>query len=152
MAAQRKRRGGRAARRKQRLNAPIVQRRYITRDIPLYELLDAEGIEIIHENSMTILEEIGVEFRDDDALERWRAAGAKVSDSRVRIPRELAMATLALAPSEFTQHARNPERNIVVGGRNTVFAPTYGSPFVRDLDGERRYGTLEDLQNFVKLT
>ena len=152
MAAQRKRSGGRAARRKQRLNAPIVQRRYITRDIPLYELLDAEGIEIIHENSMTILEEIGVEFRDDDALERWRAAGAEVSDSRVRIPRELAMATLALAPSEFTQHARNPERNIVVGGRNTVFAPTYGSPFVRDLDGERRYGTLEDLQNCVKLT
>ncbi len=152
MAAERKRSGGRAARRKQRLSAPIVQRRYITRDIPLYELLDAEGIEIIHENSMTILEEIGVEFRDDDALERWRAAGAEVSDSRVRIPRELAMATLALAPSEFTQHARNPERNVVVGGRNTVFAPTYGSPFVRDLDGERRYGTLEDLQNFVKLT
>ncbi len=152
MASERKRSGGRAARRKQRLSAPIVQRRYITRDIPLYELLDAEGIEIIHENSMTILEEIGVEFRDDDALERWRAAGAEVSDSRVRIPRELAMATLALAPSEFTQHARNPERNVVVGGRNTVFAPTYGSPFVRDLDGERRYGTLEDLQNFVKLT
>ncbi len=152
MAAERKRSGGRAARRKRRLGAPIVQRRYITRDIPLYELLDAEGIEIIHENSMTILEEIGVEFRDDDALERWRAAGAEVSDSRVRIPRELAMATLALAPSEFTQHARNPERNIVVGGRHTVFAPTYGSPFVRDLDGERRYGTLEDLHNFVKLT
>ena len=151
MAAERKRSGGRAARRKQRLSAPIVQRRYITRDIPLYELLDAEGIEIIHENSMTILEEIGIEFRDDDALERWRAAGAEVSDSRVRIPRELAMETLALVPSEFTQHARNPERNVVVGGRNTVFAPTYGSPFVRDLDGERRYGTLEDLQNFVKL-
>ena len=151
MAAERRRSGGRAARQRQRRNAPIVQRRYITRDIPIYELLDAEGIEIIHENSMTILEEIGIEFRDDDALERWRAAGADVSDSRVRIPRELAMETLALVPSEFTQHARNPERNVVVGGRNTVFAPTYGSPFVRDLDGERRYGTLEDLQNFVKL-
>ena len=85
------RRGGRAARRAERLSAPIIQKRYLTREIPLYELLDASGIEVIHQTSMTILEEIGVEFRDDDALAYWRAAGAQVDGSRVRIPRELAM-------------------------------------------------------------
>ena len=68
MAAERKRSGGRAARRKQRLSAPIVQRRYITRDIPLYELLDAAGIEIIHENSMTILEVHESTRRDSSRL------------------------------------------------------------------------------------
>ena len=51
----------------------------------------------------------------------------------------------------FTQHARNPAHNVQIGGDATVFAPTYGSPFVHDLDAGRRYATLEDFQNFVKL-
>ena len=56
------------------------------------------------------------------------------------------------APSQFTQHARNPARRAVeIGGNNTVFAPVYGPPFVHDLNAGRRYATLEDFQNFVKL-
>jgi len=145
------RRGGTASRRAERASAPLVQQRYITREIPLYELINAEGIELLHEQSMTILEEIGIDFRDQDAIRLWREAGADVKGQRVHLPRELLMAKLALAPSQYTQHARNPERNVVIGGRNTVFAPVYGSPFVRDFDNKRRYGTLEDLRNFVKL-
>ena len=57
----------------------------------------------------------------------------------------------ATAPRQFTQYARNPERNVEIGGMHTVFAPNYGSPFVRDLDGGRRYGTIEDFRNLVKL-
>jgi trimethylamine--corrinoid protein Co-methyltransferase len=147
----RARRGGTASRRAERASAPIVQQRYVTREIPLYELVGPEGVELLHEESMTILEEIGIEFRDDDAIRLWREAGAEVRGQRVRLPRELAMAKLALAPAQYTQHARNPERNVVIGGRNTVFAPVYGSPFVRDFENKRRYGTLEDLRNFVKL-
>jgi len=147
-----RRTGGTVGRRAARASAPIVQKRYITREIPLYELIDAAGVELIHEHSMTILEEIGVEFRDEGALALWRQAGAGVEGQRVRIPRELLLEKLAQAPAEFTQVARNPERSVVIGGRNTVFAPTYGSPFVRDFDNVRRYGTLQDLHNFVKLT
>lgn len=146
------RRGGREARRAARAEAPLVQQRYITRNIPLYELLDEAGLETIHEQSMTILEEIGLDFRDGPALELWRKAGAEIDGERVHIPRELLMEKLSTVPPQYTQHARNPERNVVIGGRNTVFAPTYGSPFVRGFENERRYGTLEDLQNFVKLT
>src|ERR1700747_857373 len=149
---QRARRGGTSSRRAERASAPIVQQRYITREIPLYELLAPEGVELLHEQSMTILEEIGIEFREEAALALWRAAGADVRGNRVRIARELLLEKLALAPSEFVQHARNPERNVVIGGRNTVFAPVYGSPFVRDFENKRRYGTLEDLRNFIKLT
>ena len=152
MAEAQARRGGTAGRRAARATAPIVQKRYITRRIPLYELLDAEGLELIHDHSMQILEEIGIEFRDERALKLWREAGADVQGPRVRIARELLLGLLARAPREYTQHARNPERSVVIGGRNTVFAPTYGSPFVRGFDNERRYGTLEDLQNFIKLT
>ena len=62
--------------------------------------------------------------------------------------RELIQAT---APQRFTQHARNPANNVEIGGMHTVLAPAYGSPFVRDLEGGRRYGTLDDFQNFVRL-
>jgi len=145
------RRGGASGRRTARANAPLIQKRYLTREIPLYELLDPAGVELIHDQSMTILEEIGIDFRDEAALGLWRRAGAEVTGERVRIPRQLLLEKLALCPCEFTQHARNPERNVVIGGRNTVFAPVYGSPFVRDFDNRRRYGTLDDLRNFVKL-
>ncbi|MBM3560664.1 MAG: trimethylamine methyltransferase, partial [Alphaproteobacteria bacterium] len=146
------RRGGRAARRAERFGGPIIQKRYITREIPVYELLDEAGIDLLHDTSMQILEEIGIDFRDEVALAQWKEAGADVKGERVHIPRELIAEKLAMVPAEYTQHARNPERNVVIGGKNTVFAPTFGSPFVRDFDNVRRYATLEDLQNFIKLT
>ena len=120
--------------------------------IPTYALLDPEAEEAIHQASMRILEEIGVDFRGDaEALALWRKAGAEVAGERVRIPRDLAMAQLALAPARFTQHARNPTRSVEIGGSNLVLAPVYGPPYVRALDGARRRGTLEDLENFIKL-
>ena len=146
------RRGGRAARRKARTGGPLVQKRFITREIPVYELLDQAGLDLIHDTSMQILEEVGIEFRDEVALAQWKEAGAEVDGERVRIPREIITAKLQMIPETYTQVARNPDRNVIVGGRNTVFAPTFGSPFVRDFDNQRRYATLEDLQNFIKLT
>ena len=120
--------------------------------IPPYALLDPDAEEAIHRASMRILEEIGVDFRGDpEALALWRAAGAEVAGERVRIPRELGMAQLALAPARFTQHARNPARSVEIGGPNLVLAPVYGPPYVRDLRGTRRRGTLEDLENFIRL-
>ncbi len=146
-----KRRGGTAGRHKAEAEAPLVQRSQIRRRIPRYELLDAEGIERIHATSMTILEEIGIDFRDEIALAAWKKAGADIRGERVHIDRALLMDLIAKAPARYTQRARNPARNVEIGGENTVFAPTYGSPFVRDFENKRRYGTLADLENFVKL-
>ena len=147
-----RRRGGirqAAAARARRSVEAIVQP--ISR-IPVYALLDPDAEEAIHQASMRILEEIGVDFRGDpEALALWRDAGAQVAGERVRIPRELAMARLALAPARFMQHARNPARSVEVGGSNLVLAPVYGPPYVRGLDGARRRGTLEDLGNFIRL-
>src|SRR5579871_702000 len=125
---------------------------YIRRKLPVVELLSSEAVEIIEANAETILEEIGIEFRrDPESLSLWRAAGAEVSGERVHIPRGLARQLLRTAPREFTLYARNPERNVRFGGDATVFSPVGGPPFVTDLDRGRRYGTLEDLQNFIKL-
>jgi trimethylamine---corrinoid protein Co-methyltransferase len=145
---------GRLSRRKRNGESPAPQLIIpkMERNIPAYELLDAAGVELIHEASMRILEEIGVEFRDEEALRAWRDAGAEVSGTRVRISRELAMEKVALAPSEYVQHARNPKRSVRIGGTGMAFAPVYGAPYVRDLNGERRYARLSDFEDFVKLT
>ncbi|MDP6342875.1 MAG: trimethylamine methyltransferase family protein [Alphaproteobacteria bacterium] len=145
-------RGGRAARRERQPGA-VIAAPYIVRKIPPMEVLDEEGLAVIEANADIILDEIGIEFRDDaEVLELWRGAGADVQGERVHLPKGLARSLLATAPSQFTQHARNPERSVEIGGDNTVFAPVYGPPFVHDLDQGRRYGTIEDFRNFVKLT
>ena len=146
--------GGREARRAARAEARPTIVPYVTRRVPVYDVMSVEGLELIEHNAETILEEIGVEFRDDpEALELWRGAGADIDGVRVRIPRGLARKLVTdSAPAEFVQHARNPERSARIGGPHMVFAPAYGPPFIRSLDEGRRYATIEDFRNFVKLT
>jgi len=126
---------------------------YITRKIPCYQVLDDAGLTTIENNADTILEEIGIDFREDpEALSIWKAAGADVQGERVRMPRGMCRQLIqATTPREFVQLARNPARNVLIGGNNTVFAPAYGSPFIRSLDEGRRYARIEDFRNFVKL-
>ncbi|MEY8883225.1 trimethylamine methyltransferase family protein [Donghicola sp. XS_ASV15] len=144
--------GGGAARRAERTAVRIESAKFIERNIPLFEVLTEEALEIIEYNAETLLEEVGVNFPENPkALERWRDAGADVQGERVRIPRGLARKLCETAPSSYTQHARNPERNVEIGGKNLVLAPVYGPPFVRDLEGGRRYATMDDFRNFVKL-
>ena len=126
---------------------------YITRKIPYYEVLAEEGLALLENNADTILQEIGIDFRDDaEALQLFRDAGADVQGERVRFPRGMCRSIVQKsAPKTFIQHARNPARNVFIGANNTVFAPAYGSPFIRNLDEGRRYARIEDFRNFVKL-
>ena len=151
-ARRRSRGGGGAARRAERTAVRIEAARFIERNIPNFEILNEEALEIIEANAETVLEEIGVNFVDNPAaLDRWREAGDDIEGERVRIPRGLARQLCQTAPASFTQHARNPERSVEIGGKSLVLAPVYGPPFVRDLEGGRRYATMEDFRNFVKL-
>ncbi|MFC5585745.1 trimethylamine methyltransferase family protein [Nitratireductor kimnyeongensis] len=147
-------RGGAAARRAARSGGgPGLPLSYIRRSLKPYEVLDEEALSLVEANADTVLEEIGIEFRDDpEALSLWKEAGADVAGDRVHFPKGLCRQLLKTAPSIFTQHARNPERSVEIGGNTTVFAPVYGPPFVRDLEGTRRYATIEDFRNFVKLS
>ncbi|TGQ08605.1 MULTISPECIES: trimethylamine methyltransferase family protein [unclassified Mesorhizobium] len=145
------RRGGGRLGRKALRSAPIASFPTLVRKIPAYEIVPEEAVELIHEESLKILEEVGCEFRDDGAIELWKAAGADVRQTRVRIDRALLMELVSKVPAEFTLHARNPERTVRVGGKNSIFVPMYGAPYVRDLDNKRRYGTLADLNNFHKM-
>ncbi len=151
-ARKRGRGGGGAARRAERTSIQVETARFIERKIPNLEVLDAAALELIEDRAEQVLEEIGVNFvNNPDALARWQAAGASIDGERVRLPRGLARELIKTAPATFTQHARNPDRNVEIGGRNLVLAPVYGPPFVRDIDGGRRYATMEDFRKFVKL-
>jgi trimethylamine---corrinoid protein Co-methyltransferase len=151
--ARRSRGGGREAKRAARAARSAVTIPYITRALPYYEVLGEEGLATIERNAETILAEVGIDFRDDpEALAIWQSAGADVQGERVRFPRGLCRSLVQKsAPREFVQHARNPARSVVIGGPHTVFAPAYGSPFIRSLDDGRRYARIEDFRNFVKL-
>jgi len=150
----RRKAGGRSAKRAARQRSSAASVAFIDRKIPYYELLDEAALELIERNADTVLEEIGIEFKEfPEALALFKAAGADIDGERVRFPRGMCRSIIqASAPAEYTQHARNPKRNVVIGGKRTVLVPAYGSPFVRDLDKGRRYATIEDFRNFVKLT
>ncbi|HUL19206.1 MAG TPA: trimethylamine methyltransferase family protein [Steroidobacteraceae bacterium] len=144
-------REARKARRAQQPRAPA----FITRQLPPYELLSEEGLVTLEAHADQLLEEIGMEIRGDPAaISLWQRAGASIAEGcRVQVPRGLARELVRRSvPRQFTQHARNRARSVEIGGAHTVFAPAYGPPFVTDLERGRRYGTLADFENFVKLT
>ncbi|MDC0343506.1 MAG: trimethylamine methyltransferase family protein [Aestuariivita sp.] len=152
IAKRRARGGGGAARRAERTAVHFETAKYIERNIPNFEVLNEEALEVIEANAETVLAEIGVNFVNNPAaLERWREAGAEIEGERVRIPRGLARKLCATAPSSYTQYARDPGKSVVIGGKSLVLAPVYGPPFVRDAAGGRRYATMADFQKFVKL-
>jgi trimethylamine--corrinoid protein Co-methyltransferase len=117
-----------------------------------YELLTQAQIVQVHETSLQILSQIGMDFGYPPALEVLKKGGAKVDGERVFFSSRLIEEQIRKAPSEFTLYARNPEHNVIIGGNNMGFAPGYGAPFVTDLEHGRRKGTLKDYENFVKLT
>jgi len=157
----RSRQRGRSARRASRQGGAgenkHLQTPYITRKIPTYDLLDEESLVKIEKATDDILAEIGIEFREDEvAVELFRKAGAKVTPVsaeawNLKFEPGMVREILKTAPERFTQHARNPEKTVEIGGDAVVFAPSYGSPFVMDMDKGRRYGTLEDFENLVKI-
>lgn len=127
---------------------PICKRRLI----PHYCLLNENDLIKIEDHADWLLENIGMEFRGDEtAKELFRNAGASIEGDCVRFEAGLARELCNSAPDTYMLHARNRERNVELGGNGIVLMPGYGSPFVADLDNGRRYATLEDFKNFVKL-
>ena len=150
--AERRRRGGRDARKA--LRAAETGPDWLPpleRGLPPVEAISADQVERIHDASMDVIEEIGVEFRCDIAAGMWKEAGAAVDGHRVRIGREHLMEIISTAPEDYTMHARNPARSVTLGKNRTIFTPAYGAPYVQDITGERRYATSEDFDNFAKL-
>ncbi|RMF40644.1 MAG: trimethylamine methyltransferase [Alphaproteobacteria bacterium] len=148
----RSRAGGRASRRALRSAPRFDMAPGLVNRLPRCEVMDEEQVRRIDAASMDILENVGVHFRDDIALADWKRAGAKVVDERVRLDRGLVRELIATIPAEITLHARDPQKNVRLGGRHAIFVPMTGAPYLRDLEDVRRAPTLDDLAMFHKLS
>ena len=145
------RRNAREARRAARLAPKFEMLPTLRRGLPIVEPMDADQIERLHQASLAILEDIGVVFRDTQALSDWKKAGADVRDERVHLDRHLVMELISTIPPTISYHARNPSNNVELGGPHSIFVPMTGAPYLRDLDDIRRAPTIEDLATFHKL-
>ena len=145
-------RRARASRDRQNAPAGAPASPYIRRVLPHFDVLDEEQIVKLEAQVDWIFEDVGIAFRDDpEALRIWQEAGARIDGDTVRGDAQWIRSLCAKAPREFTQVARNPARSVTIGGNNQVFAPIYGAPFVRDLEGGRRYGDMDSFEKLVKL-
>ena len=147
-----KERRGRGSRKAERQKIEAAMLPALKRRLPLTEPMDQGQIERIDAASMDILENVGVQFRDEIALADWKRAGAKVEGERVYLDRGLVRELIATIPAHFTYHARNPQNNLPFGHDHSIFVPMTGAPYLRDLDDVRREPTLSDLANFHKLS
>jgi trimethylamine--corrinoid protein Co-methyltransferase len=117
------------------------------------EVLSADEIESIHQASLRVLSELGMDFLDADAREALRAAGAETSPDTQRVKFDPAMVEerIRTAPSEFKLHARNPDHDLQIGGGWMAFGTVGSPPNVSDLDRGRRIGNREDYRNLLRL-
>jgi trimethylamine--corrinoid protein Co-methyltransferase len=145
------RQGGRANRRALRSVTDTAMLPGLFNKLPVCEVMDGSQVERIDAASMDILENVGVVFRDEIALADWRAAGAKVVGETVYLDRALVRDLISTIPTSFTYHARDPQKNVALGGRNSIFVPMTGAPYLRDLDDVRRNPMMADLAMFHKL-
>lgn len=120
---------------------------------PPLEVLSADHVEAIVEAALTILETKGFRFLHEEAREYLRRAGADVDEAEdmVRFDRAMVMERMATAPSEFPLRARNPAKNLVIGGDHVVFSSVGGPAFVSDLDKGRRPGRYEELCDYLRV-
>jgi trimethylamine--corrinoid protein Co-methyltransferase len=121
---------------------------------PPYAWLQEDSLEAIHEASLTILEDIGLDFLDAEALSLWAAAGARVDfgAQHVWLDRGLVLEAVARAPTSFTWRARNGAHDVRIGANHIAFGPTGGMVYVQDRERGRRVGTMADLQTLMKLS
>ena len=143
----------RASRNRENQQTGVPASPFVKRELPFFDVLNQEQIEKLEAQVDWLIQDVGIAFRDDpESIALWKREGAKVEGDIVRAPADWIRSLCAMAPSEFVQLARNPERSVTIGGKNQVFAPVYGAPFVRDLEGGRRYGDMNAFRNLVKLT
>ena len=144
----------RTSRRRKTATPPSEPRSpFILRKLECFNVLSQAGLEQIEANADVILSETGMEFQDDpEILEIFADAGCDVDGTRVRFAPGFCRKTItATAPAQFVQHARNPANNVQLGGDASVLCPSWGPPFVHDLERGRRYASYQDFRDLVKL-
>ena len=121
---------------------------------PPFEIASADEVETIHQASLDVLEETGINFLLGEARQILKDAGVAIQDgdTRVRLDRAFVEEQVSKAPSQWTLHARNPQRNRIFGGNFINFLPVAGNPNISDIQGGRRNGNLKDFRDLLRLS
>ena len=114
-------------------------------------VLDTEGVETIHEASLRVLEELGIEVWSEAARSLFADAGAIVDGEVVRVGREVIEAAISTAPATFTMTSRNPAKALTIGGNRIAFGLVAGPAAVHDEVRGRRPSNMDDYENLVRL-
>lgn len=127
--------------------------RQIANPYPPAQVLDADQVEIIHQASLRLLRDTGMRVLNDEARKVFRDAGAKVDGDTlmVRLDPDLVMEAISSVPARFRLRARNPQRDLVLGGNHVVFSGVGGPAYVSDLDRGRRPGTYAEQCDYLRL-
>lgn len=112
------------------------------------EIRDQEIVELIHKNTLRILNEVGIAFLDEDARELLKSNGIRVEDERAYFTEEQIMNALDISTKEFIVYARNSKYNVSMNTEDLYMTPGYGSPSIVETTGEVRTATFDD---FLKL-
>ena len=113
--------------------------------------LSTDQLNKIHSASMGILQKTGVQFKNQEAVEIFKKNGFRVEGDVVFFEERHVQNAPDTAPASFRLVARNPDKNLTVGGDEFIFAPGYGAPFMVSVDGNQREAVIEDYHNFCKL-
>jgi len=153
-AGRRRRAGGRAGNKQRAGTAAIDQMPWripVNPDRPT-EPLDMDGVMAIHRGCMRILKEIGIEFLNPAAVDILRKAGCRVDGTNIRMDEDFVTDMLKTAPESFTITPRNPDREVIIGGRHMVFVNVSSPPNAWDLERGKRSGDFGTFREFMKLT
>ena len=155
MANRARRRGGGRKANLDRSGSAVIQqmdwRIPVNTDRPT-EPLDEDGVAAIHDGAMRILEDIGIEFLNDESTAILKEAGCDVDGHNVRMGRDFVMEMVEKSPAEFTITPRNPDRKVIIGGRHMIFGNVSSPPNTYDMDSGKQYGTREFFRVFMKLS
>jgi len=127
---------------------PFVQPRL---RYPPTEVVSSDELEAIHDGSLRILAEIGMNFLDEESRQLLAAAGASVDGERVRFDPAMVVEMIRTCPSTFRLHSWNPARTITVGGDHMAFGSVGSPPNIVGSDGVRRPGDRAAFRDLLKL-
>jgi len=106
----------------------------------------------VHDATLTVLAEIGIDVRHEPALEVFAAAGGRVDGTRVRLDAAVVDKALASAPRTWTVRSRGRDEALELRNGNTYFGTGSDCLFYRDPDtGERRRVRCADVEDMAAL-
>jgi len=117
-----------------------------------YKPLTNKQVKQIHDASLAILQNTGVQVEEPEALRQFKGAGANIDGNRVRLPRSLVEEAVDKAPSRVVLAGRNSKHDLILEGARVHLGTGGAALAVLDLEtGKIRKAVLRDVADTARL-